>query len=43
VRFALAGIAHSTGKTPALRRNLDGSLHSNVFADILGLRTLWVP
>ena len=43
VRFALASIERSTGKTPALLPNLGGSLPNDVFADILGLPTVWVP
>ena len=43
VHFALASIARSTGKTPALLPNLGGSLPNEVFADILGLPTVWVP
>jgi acetylornithine deacetylase/succinyl-diaminopimelate desuccinylase-like protein len=43
VRFTLASIASSTGKVPALLPNLGGSLPNDVFADILGLPTVWVP
>ncbi|CAM5200743.1 hypothetical protein ARD30_05425 [Bosea thiooxidans] len=43
VDFALASIAQSTGKQPALLPNLGGSLPNDIFADILGLRTIWVP
>jgi acetylornithine deacetylase/succinyl-diaminopimelate desuccinylase-like protein len=43
VRFALESIARSTGETPALLPNLGGSLPNDVFADILGLPTVWVP
>ena len=43
VRFALASIERSTGKPPALLPNLGGSLPNDVFADILGLPTIWVP
>ena len=43
VRFALASIERSTGRTPALLPNLGGSLPNDVFADILGLPTVWVP
>ena len=43
VRFALASIAHSTGQPPVLLPNLGGSLPNDVFADILGLPTVWVP
>jgi acetylornithine deacetylase/succinyl-diaminopimelate desuccinylase-like protein len=43
VRFVLASIERSTGKVPALLPNLGGSLPNDVFADILGLPTVWVP
>lgn len=43
VGFTLASIAQSTGKKPALLPNLGGSLPNDIFADILGLRTIWVP
>ena len=43
VRFALASMARSTGIAPALLPNLGGSLPNDVFADGLGLPTVWVP
>ena len=43
VRFALASIARTSGRSPALLPNLGGSLPNDVFADILGLPTVWVP
>ena len=43
VRLALRSLAHSTGVKPALLPNLGGSLPNDVFADILGLPTVWVP
>jgi acetylornithine deacetylase/succinyl-diaminopimelate desuccinylase-like protein len=43
VDFALASIAKSTNKQPALLPNLGGSLPNDIFADVLGLRTIWVP
>ena len=43
VSFTLASIEKSTGKKPALLPNLGGSLPNDIFADILGLRTIWVP
>ncbi|MGX5734479.1 M20 family metallopeptidase [Bosea thiooxidans] len=43
VKFTLDSIAKSTGKKPALLPNLGGSLPNDIFADILGLRTIWVP
>jgi acetylornithine deacetylase/succinyl-diaminopimelate desuccinylase-like protein len=43
VRFCLASMESSTGKRPALLPNLGGSLPNDVFADVLGLPTVWVP
>jgi acetylornithine deacetylase/succinyl-diaminopimelate desuccinylase-like protein len=43
VRFALASIKASTGIEPALLPNLGGSLPNDVFSEILGLPTVWVP
>jgi acetylornithine deacetylase/succinyl-diaminopimelate desuccinylase-like protein len=43
VRWAVASIARTTGKTPAVLPNLGGSLPNDVFSDILGLPTIWVP
>ncbi|MFH8134570.1 M20 family metallopeptidase [Pantoea osteomyelitidis] len=43
VGWALESIAISSGKKPALLPNLGGSLPNEVFSEILGLPTLWVP
>ena len=43
VRLALQSLEASTGIKPALLPNLGGSLPNDVFADILGLPTVWVP
>lgn len=43
VRLALRSIEQTTGARPALLPNLGGSLPNDVFADILGLPTVWVP
>ncbi len=43
VRFALQSIERSTGIAPALLPNLGGSLPNDVFADGLGMPTVWVP
>jgi len=43
VRFALASIERNTGKAPTLLPNLGGSLPNDVFAEMLGLPTVWVP
>ena len=43
VGFTLDSIERSTGKRPVLLPNLGGSLPNDVFADILGLPTVWIP
>ncbi|RLM22813.1 hypothetical protein BIY29_11305 [Brenneria alni] len=43
VTWALELMQDITGKPPALLPNLGGSLPNTVFADILGLPTLWIP
>lgn len=43
VRWAAASIERSTGKAPDLLPNLGGSLPNDIFANLLGLPTLWVP
>ena len=43
VQWGLASIRQSTGKQPALLPNFGGSLPNDVFAELLGLPTLWFP
>jgi acetylornithine deacetylase/succinyl-diaminopimelate desuccinylase-like protein len=43
VRWAAASLERTTGKKPAILPNLGGSLPNDVFSDILGMPTLWVP
>lgn len=43
VGWALRSIECSSGRPPALLPNLAGSLPNDLFADLLGLPTLWVP
>jgi acetylornithine deacetylase/succinyl-diaminopimelate desuccinylase-like protein len=43
VRFAQRSIEATTGSPPVLLPNLGGSLPNDVFADILGLPTVWIP
>ena len=43
VGWALASIARSSGKRPALLPNFGGSIPNDAFSEILGLPTLWVP
>lgn len=43
VKWAVASIERTTGKKPAILPNLGGSLPNEVFADILGMPTVWIP
>ena len=43
VRWAVASITATTGAKPAILPNLGGSLPNEVFADTLGLPTIWIP
>jgi acetylornithine deacetylase/succinyl-diaminopimelate desuccinylase-like protein len=43
VQWALESLRQTTGKTPALLPNLGGTLPNEVFADVIGMPTLWVP
>jgi acetylornithine deacetylase/succinyl-diaminopimelate desuccinylase-like protein len=43
VTWAQQSIERSTGKRPTTLPNLGGSLPNDVFAELLGLPTLWVP
>lgn len=43
VVWALDSVQRSTGQAPVLLPNLGGSLPNDVFADILGLPTVWLP
>ena len=43
VKWAAASIARTTGAKPAILPNLGGSLPNDVFADVLGLPTVWIP
>lgn len=43
VRWAEASIQRTAGSKPAILPNLGGSLPNDVFADTLGLPTVWVP
>ena len=42
-RWAAASIERTTGAKPAMLPNLGGSLPNDVFAETLGLPTIWVP
>ena len=43
VRWASASIERTTGAKPAILPNLGGSLPNDVFAETLGLPTVWIP
>ena len=42
-KLAIASIERTTGKKPDVIPNLGGSLPNEVFVDILGMPTVWVP
>jgi acetylornithine deacetylase/succinyl-diaminopimelate desuccinylase-like protein len=43
INWTAESIRKTTGKAPAILPNFGGSLPNNVFTDILGLPTMWVP
>ena len=43
VDWARDSIARTTGRAPTILPNLGGSLPNDIFADVLGLKTIWVP
>jgi acetylornithine deacetylase/succinyl-diaminopimelate desuccinylase-like protein len=43
VRWAVTSIERTTGHAPTILPNLGGSLPNDIFVDILGLKTIWVP
>jgi acetylornithine deacetylase/succinyl-diaminopimelate desuccinylase-like protein len=43
VTWAKQSIARTTGHPPTILPNLGGSLPNDTFADVLGLKTIWVP
>jgi acetylornithine deacetylase/succinyl-diaminopimelate desuccinylase-like protein len=43
VNFAARSIERTTGRKPTILPNLGGSLPNDSFADVLGLRTIWIP
>lgn len=43
VKFAARSLEETTGKEPHILPNLAGSLPNDVFTEILGLPTVWVP
>jgi acetylornithine deacetylase/succinyl-diaminopimelate desuccinylase-like protein len=43
VGFAARSLARTTGRAPTILPNLGGSLPNDSFAEVLDLRTIWVP
>ncbi|QFT47606.1 hypothetical protein FIU97_13585 [Roseivivax sp. THAF40] len=43
VRFVAGSLTRTSGQAPHILPNLAGSLPNDVFADILGIPTVWVP
>jgi acetylornithine deacetylase/succinyl-diaminopimelate desuccinylase-like protein len=43
IDWAAQSIRQTTGKAPAVLPNFGGSLPNEVFSDVLGLPTIWVP
>jgi len=43
VVFTARSIERTTGRAPTVLPNLGGSLPNDSFADVLGLRTIWIP
>jgi acetylornithine deacetylase/succinyl-diaminopimelate desuccinylase-like protein len=43
VHWAVASLEKTSGKKPAILPNLGGSLPNDIFTEVLGLRTIWVP
>lgn len=43
VQWAVQSLKTTTGKKPAVLPNLGGSLPNDIFTDILGLKTVWIP
>jgi acetylornithine deacetylase/succinyl-diaminopimelate desuccinylase-like protein len=43
VTFATRSIEQTTGRAPTILPNLGASLPNDIFIDVLGLKTIWVP
>jgi acetylornithine deacetylase/succinyl-diaminopimelate desuccinylase-like protein len=43
VRFVVDSLTRTHGARPAILPNLGGSLPNDIFTDVLGLTTIWVP
>jgi len=42
-QWAVASVARTAGRAPAVLPNLGGSLPNDLFAQLLGMPTIWVP
>ena len=42
-QFAIRSLARTAGRAPHVLPNLGGSLPNDVFAEVLGLPTVWIP
>jgi acetylornithine deacetylase/succinyl-diaminopimelate desuccinylase-like protein len=43
VKWTAASLAKTSGRKPAILPNLGGSLPNDIFSDLLGLPTVWIP
>ncbi len=43
VKWTVASLARTSGKQPAVLPNLGGSLPNDIFSEVLGLPTVWIP
>ena len=43
VRRVMVSLEETLGRPPALLPNLGGSIPNDVFTDVLGMPTIWVP
>ena len=43
VKWAVSSLEKTSGKKTAILPNLGGSLPNDIFTDVLGLKTVWVP
>ncbi len=43
VRWTVESLERTSGKRPAILPNLGGSLPNDIFSDLLGLPTVWIP
>jgi acetylornithine deacetylase/succinyl-diaminopimelate desuccinylase-like protein len=43
VAFAARSVKETTGRAPTILPNIGGSLPNDSFAEVLGLKTIWIP